>query len=43
MTDGSPRVRGGMVYIPDLASKGVLVTVGGATGSLSNLNLGILR
>lgn len=41
MTDGNPRVRGGLVYISGLASKGVLVTVGGATGSSPNLNLGI--
>jgi hypothetical protein len=41
MTNGNPRVRGGLIYIPGLASKGVLVMVGGATGS-SNLNLGNL-
>jgi len=39
ITDGYSRVRGGMIYIPGLASKGVLATVGGATGSSSNLNL----
>ncbi|KAK8035783.1 hypothetical protein PG991_001856 [Apiospora marii] len=31
--DGSPRIRGGMVYIPQIGQKGVLVTVGGETGS----------
>ncbi|KAK8055646.1 hypothetical protein PG993_000873 [Apiospora rasikravindrae] len=38
--DGSPRVRGGMVYIPQIGQKGVLVTVGGATGSQQSPSLG---
>lgn len=38
--DGSPRVRGGMVYIPQIGQKGVLVTVGGTTGSQESPRLG---
>ena len=40
ITAGSPRVRGRMIYIPYVSSKGVLITIGGATGTASNLNLG---
>ncbi|CAJ2514047.1 Uu.00g021660.m01.CDS01 [Anthostomella pinea] len=45
--DGNPRVRGGMVYIPQIGNMGVLVSLGGATGmdaslrpvSLSQVNI----
>ncbi|KAF2964582.1 hypothetical protein GQX73_g8986 [Xylaria multiplex] len=32
ITSGNPRARGGMVYIPDIGSNGILISLGGATG-----------
>ncbi|RYC64172.1 hypothetical protein CHU98_g2053 [Xylaria longipes] len=33
ITSDNPRTRGGMVYIADVGSKGILVSLGGATGN----------
>ncbi|KAI0198287.1 hypothetical protein F4808DRAFT_263372 [Astrocystis sublimbata] len=38
ITGGSPRTRGGMVYIADIGSSGILISFGGATGDDKSLN-----
>ncbi|KUJ15865.1 uncharacterized protein LY89DRAFT_586981, partial [Mollisia scopiformis] len=40
VTNGYPRVRGGIIYVPGLGPQGVLVTVGGAIQSSGSLDLG---
>ncbi|KAJ8114875.1 hypothetical protein ONZ43_g4798 [Nemania bipapillata] len=37
ITNGNPRARGGMVYIADIGSSGILVSLGGATGNGDSL------
>ncbi|KAM0814001.1 putative Peptidase A1 domain-containing protein [Seiridium cardinale] len=41
--NGNPRVRGGLVYVPNIGEMGILIALGGATGdegSLQMINMG---
>ncbi|TAQ85422.1 hypothetical protein B7494_g6243 [Chlorociboria aeruginascens] len=39
ITNGQPRIRGGMIAVPKLGPNGILVTIGGATQNSNSLNL----